>query len=289
MRKIDVSLDEIADHLDRVHHHGHYISACCPFHEDRNPSLLVFDDGWFKCLGCGEQGHNSRLYQKVSNVIGVQQDGGWTPPKLPYSIIDKREFVDKGHLFLRNNPFLHDYLYERGIGGMIDSCKLGWWNGWYIIPFFNSTNGLVGFTMRANKKLQKQIRRRYLVPPGQNSMLYVPDWKAVINSNYLIVTFGVIDAISLRTFGIPTASPSAGQLSSNLHWFDEIRKPIIFMPDKNEEESAWKIASQLGWRGHVLVPNYTDRMKDPNDMVLNNPSSLITSITNKITEIFKEN
>jgi len=28
----------------------------CPFHDDRNPSLHVYEDGGFKCFGCGVAG-----------------------------------------------------------------------------------------------------------------------------------------------------------------------------------------------------------------------------------------
>lgn len=31
--------------------------ACCPFHDDNNPSFSFYlDNGRFKCFGCGEEG-----------------------------------------------------------------------------------------------------------------------------------------------------------------------------------------------------------------------------------------
>ena len=34
---------------------GKNYMACCPFHDDRTPSLKVYDDHFY-CFGCGEQG-----------------------------------------------------------------------------------------------------------------------------------------------------------------------------------------------------------------------------------------
>lgn len=37
--------------------HGKHIKCCCPFHEEKTPSLGVNDaEGFYKCFGCGESG-----------------------------------------------------------------------------------------------------------------------------------------------------------------------------------------------------------------------------------------
>lgn len=54
----------------------------CPFHADHNPSLFVFDDGYFKCFGCGKKGDAidfiRRLhgcdFQEALKILGIKQD-----------------------------------------------------------------------------------------------------------------------------------------------------------------------------------------------------------------------
>lgn len=39
----------------------------CPFHEDKDPSLVIFPDGW-KCFGCGEHGDATTLVARLCNL-----------------------------------------------------------------------------------------------------------------------------------------------------------------------------------------------------------------------------
>jgi len=41
--------------------------ASCPFHQDRNPSLHIYQDG-FKCFGCGEHGDSVDFVAKLYNL-----------------------------------------------------------------------------------------------------------------------------------------------------------------------------------------------------------------------------
>jgi len=43
--------------------------ACCPFHNEKTPSLSIKQDGqFFKCFGCGESGNVITLVMKLDNV-----------------------------------------------------------------------------------------------------------------------------------------------------------------------------------------------------------------------------
>mgnify|MGYP001217452980 CR=1 FL=1 len=43
--------------------------ARCPFHNDKNPSLVVYEGGGFKCFGCGIGGQDSiRLTEKMFSL-----------------------------------------------------------------------------------------------------------------------------------------------------------------------------------------------------------------------------
>ncbi|MBF7084617.1 hypothetical protein IT084_16890 [Desulfallas sp. Bu1-1] len=45
--------------------------ACCPFHEDNFPSLVVYRDGW-KCFGCGAHGDITDFVARILNVKPLQ-------------------------------------------------------------------------------------------------------------------------------------------------------------------------------------------------------------------------
>lgn len=57
---------------DLVHGKDGYAWACCPFHDDNNPSLCVnVESGWYKCMSsnCGETGTN--IVGFVSHLLGL--------------------------------------------------------------------------------------------------------------------------------------------------------------------------------------------------------------------------
>ena len=46
-----------AQQLTKIQHSGNKITACCPFHPDKHPSLSVnLDTGSYKCFACGTHG-----------------------------------------------------------------------------------------------------------------------------------------------------------------------------------------------------------------------------------------
>lgn len=42
----------------------------CPFHDDHDPSFVVFNDGHFKCYGCGEYGDAVDFIQRLHGLHG---------------------------------------------------------------------------------------------------------------------------------------------------------------------------------------------------------------------------
>ena len=78
--------------------------------------------------------------------------------------------------------------------------------------------------------------------------------------------FGIFDAISIFDCGFPAGTWIAGKsvAASALNFF---RGRIIIVPDKDEEPEARHLADQLGWRGSVLLLDYPEGAKDPNDLL----------------------
>lgn len=58
---------------DLAHGSNGFAWACCPFHDDHNPSLCVnVESGWYKCMSsnCGETGSN--IVGFVSHLLGLE-------------------------------------------------------------------------------------------------------------------------------------------------------------------------------------------------------------------------
>lgn len=50
----------IVELLDgRVRHVGNRSTASCPFHTDKTPSFVVYDDNSYHCFGCSKHGNNA--------------------------------------------------------------------------------------------------------------------------------------------------------------------------------------------------------------------------------------
>ena len=73
--------------------------------------------------------------------------------------------------------------------------------------------------------------------------------------------------------GYASASTTTGQ-SVSPEAFKDIRKKIIFIPDKYEEKSAQKVAAKLSWRGSVLRFPFPYGCKDINDVLINDKELL---------------
>ena len=79
-RRSDVTLVEIdpsvvfTDHLpDLAYGNNDFAWACCPFHNDNNPSLCVnVESGWYKCMSysCGATGSN--IVGFVGSLLGYE-------------------------------------------------------------------------------------------------------------------------------------------------------------------------------------------------------------------------
>src|SRR5690349_21285274 len=55
--------------LERLegHPYNNYFACVCPFHDDHNPSMFVWEDGWFKCSACGKRGSHSFLDKHIGS------------------------------------------------------------------------------------------------------------------------------------------------------------------------------------------------------------------------------
>jgi len=280
-----VEFDDIVDSLDQVRDHGRYSSARCVFHSpDNHPSMLVFKDGYYRCLSCGASGGLTQLQRALNGWVppAVSNKADWHSPLLPNDLYSQDELCNDSHDVLRRHEDpLAWYLKERGIFDRILPQYIGYYNGWYTIPMLSDKKDFLGMVARAGSHIQHTTGSRYSIPHGQRSILYIPDHVIVRDSDYLVAVYGIIDALSLRQLGIPSCTGSSGKDSLKPEMLDEYRKQIIILPDKGEEDTARKLASRLGWRGKVLVLDYPDGCKDPNDLLVKGHSQWLISQINR--------
>lgn len=263
----------IAEELSGIRQYEGYVSALCPFHDDKKPSLLVFANDFFSCQACGRTGSHDQLYQALTNSHAKRrinaQPVSWKVPYLPRDLGEMGHLAWSCHNILLKHPDMGWYLENRGIDDMIERARLGWYNGWYTIPLFGRDDDrtVTGLYLRAGPHIEKASGLRFAQPPGQKGKLYVPDWRMLERRNTLFIPFGVFDALTLVSLGFAAATALNGKSSFDYRWLDFWRGRIVIVPDEGEEEEAGKLAAKLSWRGEVFRLPYPDGCKDPNGYV----------------------
>lgn len=255
--------DRLSTSLSEVHWHGRYFSARCPFHDDTEPSLLVYPDGAY-CLG------ERRRYtlQQIEKKIAGRKANIAQEPKAAFNwrfAPDPETMADDGYRALHRQPSLTTYLTGRGLKlDFINEMLIGWWEGWYTFPFYGAEGNFRGLVIRASPAIEQHCHVRYLTPPGQPEMLYLPDWSLWGAAKHFYVVYGIFDCLLLNQSGIPCVTSTSGQrLSSGL--LEALRCPLTILPDNHPHEiqSAKKLASELGWRGTAKILSYPTGVKDP--------------------------
>lgn len=264
-----LQVTQLLPKLQRVKEYEKYYSALCPFHDDTSPSFLLYKDGWFRCLGCGRTGDLYSLYRVVSGW-GSRSHGigkevtDFHVPRIPKE--SEWFAIDAHETLMKFSESLAWYLRIRGIENQIIPQKIGWYNGWYTFPVYNYDGDYKGMILRAGQHIQEATKLRYVIKTTAKT--YFPDWYLARSGSHIVVTFGILDAISLTALRIPACSTIHGKTLStdDLEW---ARKPVILFPDKDEVTKARRYYKELGWRGRVLDYDYPDELKDPNDLVNN--------------------
>lgn len=261
-------LEDVLPLLSQVHDYGKYVSAICPFHPDEHPSLLIYKSGTYHCLGCGKTGNLKALERVLRgwSPTVIQERMAWAPTSLPDDLYELEEIANQANDMLRRyDDTLGWYLKERGVFNRIYPQHLGYWNGWYTIPIFGWDKAFVGMVARANRHIQDVTGRRFNMPRGQNPLLYIPDHTLVEENDYLVCVYGMFDALALIELRVPVCTGTAGKDSLTPSMLDWCRKRIIIVPDKDEDDTARKLAGGLGWRSRVLSLDYPEGTKDPAD------------------------
>lgn len=247
---------------------GKYILASCPFHQDGSPSLLVFKDGWFHCLGanCARSGRWITLWNKVQGQpvqIASEKRLHYKAPDGLFEYESREEMAYQAHIHLVK--FNRGWYFEmRGLGDAIDIHEIGYHRGWYTIPVWDREGKFQNVIFRASPPIQDATGYRYWA--DGKPTLYVPDWHLLDRCDYIVIVFGMLDALTLNKFRLPVVTPTHGY-TLDPNWLAAYRKPIYIIPDKNEEKSALKLIGEMGWRGKMVRLDYPEGLKDANDFL----------------------
>jgi hypothetical protein len=256
---MSVKYKDFLNKLNRAHEYERYISGMCPFVEHHNEAMLVFADGWFRCLGCGRHGSWEQLWNKLSGqqiVIRPEGKTAWKPP------IVNEELCYQAHMDLIQFSSYQWYLEQRGLEGRIDVNELGYYEGWYTIPVKTADGDFITAVLRSAPHVQNTMGQRYMcrhVP-----VPFVPDHNLVHKSDYLFVVYGIFDALTLADLRFPVMTSTSGKDTFNPEWLNPWRKRIFIIPDLGEESTAYGLASQLDFRGKVINLEYPLHVKDCN-------------------------
>jgi DNA primase len=264
-----ITLDELEDYLESFHRYDSYAMACCVFHNDSSPSMLITENG-YTCKSCGARGSLVTLYNKVSGRPVQPQKKVYNPSAFIWdrwnSQYDNLEYVcTVAHKQLKSRPELGEYLYKRKLTQcQIDLGTLGFLGGYYTFPIKDVDGKIQGAVARASPTIQTKDNR-YSASKNCPVKLYVPNWQAVLEAKEIYVCFGTLDAWSLQMAGYPALTGISGQ-QFQAEFLDQFRKPIYIIADKREEKSAIHLQSRLGWRGRRLDIQWLEGTKDINDI-----------------------
>ena len=257
--------------LPQAEDKGRYIVGVCPFHSDNSPSLLVFPDGFFHCLAadCARSGTWQTLWNKIKGqpvqVMPEKHIHYQSPARLlEQDYGDREKGAYQAHMDLVHFPTFQYYLEMRGLVDAIDIHEIGYHRGWYTFPVWDHEYNFQNVVFRAAPHVQYALDTRYWTD-GKPTM-YVPDWHLLDNCDYVVMVFGILDALTLNKFRYPVVTPTHGYVFDP-NWLAAYRKPIYILPDKGEERAGLKLIGDMGWRGKMIRLDYPDGMKDSNDFL----------------------
>lgn len=276
--------------LDKEKYHRGYKVGRCPFpgHTDKNPSFLVFKDG-YTCLStaCGVKGNLFNWLGFIHNLdpnqpehfkrLLVLASGEQFPAPLPKSENSTEEepselpsvLVETYHNMLGRSQRV--YYLNRGLTTFtVDKEQLGWNGDQYVIPVWEGLpqkSKVLQLRFRASKLDQE----KYSGISGFNyATIY--NRQALLNeSTYVAIFFGEFDALLAYQWGVNAVSPTNGSKSFKKEWVDSfLRKftDVYVVPDKGEEEDAERIERLFGSRAQTIILPYGEGEKDLTDLVL---------------------
>ena len=246
--------------------------ALCVFHDEKTPSLTVYQSG-FKCFGCGASGNNVELLIKaglaelpldaakmIADKFGIPIDSRKPRRQKPLTLVEYATFLNIPQDYLADTFHLEEM--ANGIG----------------IPYQDENLNQVSVQMRHRLEKRKGKDNRFSWKEGKPFLYGVwalPVWKEKGNEG-VILCEGASDVQvcwfnDVPTLGIPGASNFKKEWTHLLCDFSEIA--IIKEPGEAGKGFVDSIATALKEKNYPgRVKAVTLPEKDPRDLWLKNPA-----------------
>lgn len=233
----------------------------CPFHEDRTPSLQVYDDGGWKCFGCGKHGDvidflgylwygENYNFQDVIDRLGAIQIAplpartARPKPKPPATRLN----IGLEQLSAWNEmpAARRMYWHSRGLNDRtIDEFFLGWDGRRYVIPALYRLQ--VFGVKRRQSEIDDGYEAKYTQITGSRVGIFNADnlWEA----RQVIICEGEIDCMLLHQAGFIAVTSTGGAGSWRADWarfftyIKDIR--VLFDNDEAGRKGAYSIAKSI--------------------------------------------
>jgi len=268
--------------LEKVKRRGDEWQACCPFHNDRNPSFSVnVKSGLWKChAGCGG-GNGFQFLQRADNlsfseavrvvaaIVGMDEPAGREErlPTIPAVTLPqpKPEPVAKPELAERLQEYQaaldgspgEEYLKRRGISlALAQSVGVGYaapgqWCGRrecrqcgrVVFPHTNPAGEVVNLYSRGVGKVPQNLKHDHL--PGPKGIFNGP----ALLAEKCYITEGAFDAISFMAAGYSNAAAVFGVDGMRWEWLRARQVVLCLDADATGQESWQKLALEGYTRG----------------------------------------
>lgn len=256
--KRDYGLIEVVKSRYKYSKTGNGVMICCPFHDDKSPSMLVSSD-YAYCFACGK----GWTGKKFLAAIGVNADLSIVPKAQ-----DKKEerlakrpdkkTVRAAARILSGLPDKQEFLLSRGLSREIvaryqlgyfrpplSSCRMPR----YTFPAWDEKGVLATISYRQDPAItysgSDNEKKKYLNYPGASLVMY--NMHMLKHYQWFVYTGGQIDALSLIQYGIP-AMGAIGEGTFSSRWANLIgeRKVYILLDNDDAGRSgSEKVQSRL--------------------------------------------
>lgn len=262
--------------------------ACCRFHNDRNPSFSINDQGLWQCFSCGVKGNFKQLHEKLGSSVG---DWRTTCKVLGIELQDrtvvrrmstKRVRLPDGFSTYSMPEEVPPFIARRVTWETIQKFKLGSAPGWAfrdrcVIPIFYKGKD-VGYHAR---DVSGRSERKYLNPKDYSIKDYLFNYDGCTEGRELFIAEGAFSCMSMVEKGFTNTVATFGTKYTPIQIkrvFELDPKSVVICFDRDPskivngredgragQKAALRLAKTLGDMINVSIMPLPPK-KDPNDI-----------------------
>lgn len=283
-RRIDI-LAVIAPHVKLSKNGSGEWIGCCPFHDDRSPSLSVNrEKGLWHCFGCGAGGDAIEFIERAEKIdfpeairqLALQHDvdvdpGGGGGSHDPTICLNTRTVTSSGLTlaqYSEGKALPIDFLKDLAIS------KISYLGAPAVrIPYMDINRTVRSVRIRVALTGEARIRWRR----GDKVLLYGL-WRLdqARKTGYVVLVEGESDCHTLWFHGVPAVGlPGAGVWQEGwASYFEEISKIYVIIEPDAGGESVLRWLAQSVIRDRALLLRMGDA-KDPSGLYLSSPGEFL--------------